>query len=292
MVALLSFGFAVAWRRRDRVVVRLYAVFGVVGAIGLFAVSRVFGEFFDYVIRWIWPINAIGTLAAMLAIGRAVAARRIGFAPRLRRLAVVVTAIVSIVAVLQAGSAHIPGRLDSRLVGGLATGAQTGLSPQARYLLRWHDPQALGAAGFGLVLEMERRGFHVGVDAWARAGSQPFRVQPEDSAASVLWLVVGDRAIDEFARRGDAVLLTRFDPRTPAEAARSDAVRAELDRRFNETGRRDLIDKLDIQYGTTQVRFFEHLPDDLQQLVVEYNDLRSPGAIFEVPPFAPLFTLS
>ena len=36
------------------------------------------------------------------------------------------------------------------------------LDPKERYQVRWDDPAYLGGIGFGLVLELERRGFDVG----------------------------------------------------------------------------------------------------------------------------------
>ncbi len=292
MVALVAGGVWVAWRRRDREALALFAVCGAATAIGLFSVTRVFGEFYDYVVRWVWPINAIAALAALLAIGRAATDRWPGHLPRLARWAVVMPVLLVVAAGLQATGARPPHESDSRLVGGLSGPLADHLSPDARYLLRWHDPAALGGVPYGLVLEMERRGMHVGVDAWGKAAAQPFRVQAEETASTVLWYISGDRSIAKFAERADAVLLASFDPRSAADQARSDEVRALIESRLTELGRAELIRRLDEQYGTTQIRFFEKLPADVVDLVTEYNDLREPGAVFEVPTFAPLFTAS
>ncbi len=290
MVALVGAGLWWAWRRRDRPVLALYAVWGAVTAIGLFSVTRVFGEFYDYVVRWMWPINAVAVLAALLSIGRGVASRTPNHAPRWELAVGGVSAILLIAASAQAVGTRPAHESDSRLVGGLSGSLTAKLSPDARYLLRWHDPAALGGVPYGLVLEMERRGVHVGVDPWGRAAAQPFRVQPEETASTVLWYISGDHSIAEFEQRSDAVLLARFDPRQPEDRDRSHQVRAQIESRLTEIGRAELIPKLDEQYGTTQIRLFEHLPADVIKLVIEYNDLREPGAVFEVPIFAPLFT--
>ena len=292
MLALVTGGLWVAWRRRDRATLALFGVWGAATAIGLFSVTRVFGEFYDYVVRWIWPINAIAVLAALLAIGGAVADRRPAHRPLMARVAIAMPVVLVAVAALQAMGARPPHESDSRLVGGLSGPLADHLSPDARYLLRWHDPAALGGVPYGLVLEMERRGFRVGVDPWGKAAAQPFRVQPEETASTVLWYISGDRSIAKFAGRDDAVLLASFDPRSPADRGRSDQVRAMIESRLTELGRAELIPRLDEQYGTTQIRFFEQLPADVIDLVTEYNDLREPGAVFEVPIFAPLFVTS
>ena len=290
MVALVAVGLSVAWRRRDRSVLALFAVWGAAMAIGLFSVTRVFGEFYDYVVRWIWPINAIAVLAALLAVGRAAVHRWPTHQLQLARLASAAPVVLMVVAGLQAAGARPPHESDSRLVGGLSGPLADHLSPDARYLLRWHDPAALGGVPYGLVLEMERRGIHIGVDAWGKAAAQPFRVQPEETASTVLWYISGNRSIAKFAGRDDAVLLASFDPRNTADRARSNEVRALIESRLSELGRAELIPRLDEQYGTTQIRFFERLPPDVIDMVTEYNDLREPGAVFEVPIFAPLFT--
>jgi hypothetical protein len=324
MGALVLSGLAVALFRKDRVALELYGVVGTVTLIGLISVTRIFGEFYDYLLRWIWPINAISVAAALFAWARALTrsegrdpvpnysllssgAADLGRRPQrdttdepdtieLRHepryhatAAVLLIATIGTLglASIQAVGATPKNESDSRLVGALSAQLAPKLTPKlasdSRYLLRWHDPAALGGGAYGLVLELERQGFKVGVDAWGRAAAQPYRVMPEETANSVLWFVSGDISIDKFAARPGAVLLAEFDPRSPADQQRSTEVRAQIEARFIQLGRTELISKLDEQYGTTQIRFFEDLPPDAIALVEEYNDLRVPGAVFEVP---------
>ena len=297
MLLVVLSGLVIAVRRRDRPALELYGVVVVATAVGVIATTRIFGGFYSYLLRWIWPLNALSVAAATfawvrhLADQRALAAttddplgRPLGrAAPRVDRVLAAAVAGLLLASALQAVGAQPVNISDSRLVGGLAEQLTPRLSQDARYLLRWHDPAALGGVAYGLVLEMERRGFHLGVDPIARAAAQPFRVQSEETANAVLWFVTGEISIARFMARSGAERLAAFDPRSPSEQRRSDVVRAEIEGRLEQLGRADLIEQLDEPYGTANIRFFVDLPTDLHDLVVEYNDLRVPGAVFEVP---------
>jgi hypothetical protein len=324
MVALVLSGLAVALKRKDKIALELYGVVGAVTVVGLVAITRVFGEFYDYIIRWVWPLNAISVAAALFAWARsttrseghdplpsysmlnAVGAADLGrlwrrpppkhvaepaiveirHNDRYKKVAAgLMSATMAVVLLASFGAVGAKPRndSDSRLVAGLSEQLVIKLPSDSRYLLRWHDPAALGGGAYGLVLELERQGYKIGVDQWGRAAAQPHRVFPEESVGSVLWYITGDVSIQSFGTRPGATLLATFDPRSPEEQQRSSAARAELERRFTDMARPDLIERLDEQYGTTQIRFFEDLPQDLLDLVEEYNDLRVPGAVFQVP---------
>ncbi len=101
------------------------------------------------------------------------------------------------------------------------------LDRSEHYLLRWWDPTVLGATGFGTVLELERRGYTVGVDPQFAAAALPHRVQPEETASAVLYLVLGEVSIERARETPGLVELGGFEPRDAAGRQRS----AELRRR-------------------------------------------------------------
>ena len=117
------------------------------------------------------------------------------------------------------------------------------------YLIRWNDPATLGGVPFGVLLDLEKHGFHVGVDAASAAGALPHRVLPEASANQVLWVVLGETNIDLMRARADATELGYFDQRTPDEVTRSDALREHLIDRLIELDLACLVPKIDEQYG-------------------------------------------
>ncbi len=164
------------------------------------------------------------------------------------------------------------------------------LDPSDHYLIRWHDPATLGGVPFGMLLELEKEGFHVGVDAPSSAGALPHRVLPEASANSVLWVILGDNNIARMRAQTDAIELGYFDQRSPAEIAESDALRRHLDERLRELDLECLVPVLDSQYGQASfVLGGAPVPQDVADTAGAYNLLGLPVAVFELPPFVAPF---
>jgi hypothetical protein len=290
----------VAVRRRDRPALELLAVVGGASVVGIFAMSRIFGEFYDYVIRWMWIIAALAVVASAWALLRAWNDRDRGLdrtnqvqrSARVGVIGIVSVLAISVVAGIQMLGAELPAARNSRIVGGAVDIAAEApeLDPDGRYLVRWHDPASLGGVGFGALLELERRGFTVGVEAWASAGALPHRVIPEETATGVLWVVTGEPAIRDFEARDDAVKLAEFDERSPEEQAESAELRDRIEERLTEIGRADLIPTLDSQYGLTAFVIGDApVPQDVKELAADYVTLRLPAGIFLVPPGAPFY---
>ena len=285
----IAVGMMAWWRRRDGDRSRMLVVVGGSTLVGLYATSRVFGTFYDYVIRWMWVL-AVVWLAwsawALLASLSSTIRRRMG---------VGIGALI--VGVAAAGSAmsmgaEVPYRSDSRLVAAIGSQLENRLVGRdgAEFMWRWHDPASLGGTGFGMVLEMEKRGVVLKVDDWAKATVRPYRSFDESEADAVLWWVVGENNIARFSARPDAVKLAEFDPRSDVEKVESLDLRTRIEGRMKELGHPEWIELLDSQYGHTQVVYNVDSPQDLKNMVGRYNDLRLPGAVFEVPVGSPLFT--
>ncbi len=197
---------------------------------------------------------------------------------------VVIVAVTAVATVQFASRAEVAGVGDGKLVGGLADDVEDALSDDGRYLLRWWDPAGLGGPGFGLQVELERRGKSIGVDEQFAAASLPHRVLAEADATAVLYLVVGPKA-DEVRGTPGVQEITSFDPRTPEEQARSAELRAALEARLVEVGRAELVEALDAQYGQARLIFADPpLPPDVAAMAGEFVDLRQPGAVFLAPP--------
>jgi hypothetical protein len=267
---------------------------------GVASVVRVFGGYFEYTVRWWWVLTGLivaisASSLVPLAIRRP--SRRSG---SLRLGHAALAALIGVGAVSGVGAAQaaertkLPGAPDSRIVGGLMPGLVDGIEAtidptvsrreDPKFLLRWFDPQYLGASAFGLLLELERQGLDVRVDPAFAAAALPHRtVAEEDADGGVLWLVIGQR-IDAVRATPGVVEMAYYDTRSPQDALRSAVVRATLTDRFDELGRPELADQLDQQYGLTSLLFApEPLPADIAALVVEYLELGQPAAVFLVP---------
>lgn len=285
-VVLVGIGIVAARGRRRLQVAHL----GLGGAtiVGLVATARIFGNFYDYLIRWMWVLAVLWVVTSVVSI--------VGWSrvERVRR-PITIGGVVVLVMTAAWGSfasagAYPPYRHDSDLVAGLAPQLDEALpANHSSRLLRWHDPAALGGTAFGLVLEMEKQGVDLGVDPWGGAAARPYRVLTEDRADSVLWLVVGPENIDRFASRADAIRIASFDPRSPDEKAESETLRAEIESSMLAAGHPEWIELLDSQYGHMQILLFTPISDELFTMVARYSEIRLPAAVFAVPPGAPLF---
>lgn len=276
--------------RRQRSLATLYAVVAGSSVVGLLATSRVFGEFYDYVIRWMWIQAALLVAVSFVGVARYRSVARVP----LDRV-VTAGAIAGVIALATVGSvasagAHPPYAPDSRVVAGLAPRLDDALGDRNDdFLLRWHDPASLGGTSFGIVLEMEKRGVPIHVEPWAGAAARRHRVIEENDADAVLWLVTGPENIEEFARRPDAVKLAETDPRSPAEAKESDVLRDRIESMMTDAGHPEWIELLDSQYGHMQVLLFTPISEELFAATARYSELRLPTAVFEVPVGAPYF---
>jgi hypothetical protein len=292
-VVLAACGAWFAVRRRDREVLTLQAVLGLAVVIGFVSTARIFGTFFDYVIRWMWPLAASVAMVSVWSLWRAATDPAAGLGNRpARLLALAGGAGLVVVTILGVGSGAVADATfprDSLMTAELSEQLAVRLDRAASYRLEHHDPVALGSAAFGIVLEMEKRGFNVGIDEAGRPGALPFRVVPRDRADAVLLYVVGDSAIAQLRADPAAVEVAYTDPRSPDEELLSAALLLELQQRMCAAGLQDLLPRLDDQYGFAALSFFDQLPPDETALLERYRDLRLPGAVFEVSPSSPPF---
>jgi hypothetical protein len=278
-VALVGAGASVAWRRRDRAVRDAWVVAGVALLLSAVTLLRIPGPIYDYIIPWLVAVAGFAAVVAVWSLWRAVPTGAMAGTAVLGGVLVMCTGA----ATLGAFDTPVPLARDSALTAALAPPAVRALPRDAQILLRFHDPVSLGAPGIGVLLELERRGFHVGVDPWLRANAMPHRVMALAEADTVVWVVTGERAIADTAAMPGAVELASADVRTPVERDRSAVLRARVEEGLRALGRDDLVVRLDEQYGVSQVEVVPGLPDALLADLRAYRELRLPGAVFTMP---------
>ena len=277
-----------AWQRRERVELTLYAVLCVATVLGLISTTRIFGTFFEYVIRWMSPLVAMWIAACLWSCWltwRSRATSRSSTRTLMAGAAVVVAlmTVVTAIGVARAVTAEIPYERDSTLTGALSAQLEHSLDPSLHYQINEFDPVALGSAAFGLALELERHHLHAGVGPWGVAGVMPFRVVSDELAESTLWYVASKPAIDAFSALPGAVVRASFDVRSAADVKRSDQLEADIQRALCDAGRQDLRGLLYARWGDTALAYTPGLPIDVAPLLQQYTDLRQPAAVVELP---------
>ena len=95
---------------------------------------------------------------------------------------------------------------------GVAGGGRRGV-----YLVSWTDPISIGTQGFGLLSELERRGFHVGAEPAHGPGVTPHRVLEPGQFTGVIHFSVGDD-INVWRAKPGARQVAYVDLRLPATA--------------------------------------------------------------------------
>jgi hypothetical protein len=256
--------------------------------LGFISTTRIFGTFFEYVIRWMSPLVAMWVAAALWSCWRTWQSRVQRSADgRLLTVGVAVLAavacLVTALGVARAATAEIPYERDSAIAGALSSQLAGVLDHSVRYQINELDPVALGSVAFGLALELERHGVRAGVGPWGTAGVMPFRVVDDEHAQSTLWYVATTPTITAISALPGAVVRASFDVRSAAEVQRSDRLEADLLQALCAAERPELRALLYARWGDTALAFTSGLPSTVAPLLQQYVDLRQPSAVIELP---------
>jgi len=294
---------ALAWRRGYRDLLQLHALLGAALVLGVLAVSRIFDTMWYYLLLWAWGLMVLALLTSVWTLVRAagdtLAARDDG-AAQLGRLARAGT-VALVVALLGIGGkftydaafyeppafeeTEILAVVTPALARELRSGDLPGGGETGRYRLHWgSDALAIGSQGFGLLLELERQGFDVGVIDSMGTGAVRHRVRPPDEATAQIEYVVGQRYVDCWSERPDAVEAVFHEPRDDAERAEFDRLHDEAVAELEAEGLDDLVALLDQNLFQTGIH--PDTPAEVGRKVTRMMDLGLPVAVFVVPPGA------
>jgi hypothetical protein len=225
-----------AWRRGSRELGLLHVVVGVALATGLVSIARIQGQVFEYLLMWSSGTAVVALGASLATVAVAVDARGAtspGLSRAGRAAPVGLTAVLVVAAAAttweaargtppQPGQAAVNTALLPEAVDALRAEGAPGGGIDGRYLVRSDDPVSGGLNTFTLLLELERRGFQVGVEEWAAVSARPFRLLAPQDATAVVTYVVGP-AIEDWRARPGAVEIAHAEP-PPGSAARFDRI--------------------------------------------------------------------
>jgi hypothetical protein len=298
LVLLAVWGAAVAVAARARLRRWLQLDLVVAGALvlGVVSASNILGKVWYYLTLWAWVTTALLVLS-ILGTAAAVLEPRLGAHARARWTRASLAALVALVGVSSARlaieatdavsrepvlSEHL-GLVVAPTAAALRSGTGAATGEEGRYVVTWSDPLYIGSEAFGLINELERDGFDVGVRDFWRTPVTPHRVIPPGEVDALVHFASGE-AIDAWRDRPGVVEAVHVDPRTSAEREEYERIVEELTERFREQGADDLIPGLSGNvFGTSlDPRLGQHERDQLQRML----DLGLPISVFIAPPDA------
>jgi hypothetical protein len=283
-----------ACRLRHRALLRLDVVLGVAVVLALVSMTRIFGLVWYYLVLWAWGITALMTLAVVWTAAVLVN-RRLDRTGGTRALTIGAGALVGIVALfsalltVDAASVDLPApRLSEtlsvlvpRTVDALEQPSAPGGGRDGRYLVTLHDPVDIGANGYGLVNELDRHGFDVGMIEAFGPGATRYRVRDPADATGVVHLAIGTENIDVWRAKPGVREVARTDPRSPGERAEFARLRTEVIDEFNAAGLGELVRTVDGNLFGLSLN--TRVPESTRQKVVRMTNLGLPAAVFIGP---------
>jgi hypothetical protein len=284
----------VARRLGHRALLRLHLVVAVALVLALVSMSRIFGLVWYYLVLWAWGINALMLLAtgwtAVLLVRR-----RLDASARRRAASLGTAVLVGIVALFSAmltydaTSVEVPAlRLSNTLsvlvpptVDALEQPSAPGGGRDGHYLVTIRDPVTIGATGYGLVNELGREGFNVGVLENYGPGATRYLVMDPADATGVVHLAVGRADIEAWRAKPGVREIAYTDQRPRRERAEYERLRSEVIDELNAAGLSDIVPIVDDNiFG---VGLNTRVPDATRPKVVRMIKLGLPSAVFIGP---------
>jgi hypothetical protein len=282
-----------AWRAGHRLLRSLNVVIGWALLLGAFSMSRIFGKVWYYLTLWAWTTTLFVVVSIVWTVSALVQQRRndsralprvvIGYGIAVAGVLSLVVATISAFGV-RAPEEYLSDTLGE-LVGPTADALDRGdgeaVGHDGTYVVTWNDARNFGSQGYGLVNELERRGFHVGVpDTW-RVPVTPQRVIPFAAASAEVRLATG-AYIETVRALPGAVEVIEYDPRSAADLVEYEQLRAQITDALIAGGSADLLAMLDTNLFGLQVD--PRVPPHVQRMVDRLLHLGGPAAVFIVPP--------
>ena len=300
-LALWALAALAAVKLRIRSLILLHVAVAVGLVLLVFDVSRIFGTVWYYLLLPVWVVAALMGVAlvwtAAALLGRVVPLKWRDVLDRCGTAALVVVIVLFCGRLAWAAPSipHsdalisdelrgvIPGTLEA-LDHGL--GGATGHA--GRYLVSWDDAAYINSPGYGLLNELERRGFDVGAADAFSVIVTPHRVITEDQATARVELATGVW-IDRFRALPGATQVAYFDPRTPVQQARFSQLHTELIALLHARGFDDLIRRVDDNLFSAAIDARVYYDSEIAPRFSEMLGIGVPMAVFISPPSVKLF---
>jgi hypothetical protein len=295
--ALLLVAFFVAayfaWRLRNRSLLVLDGVLAMALGLGLISSARIFGTVWFYLLLWAWALAALMLFAIGWTIVELVRARWNDDVSRRNARWGAATlgtlvAISTLVFAFQASDVTVQTPRVNETLGQVVGPTADALRQIEQrgdggpYLVTWlPDAQAIGAAGFGLLNELDRRGFNVRAEEQFRPGATRYHVIDARTPTLEVHLATGPD-IANWQRDSRYTQVASFDPRSPAERAKFDDLHRQVMGELGQDGLTALEPQVDS--NLFMLGLAPNVPAATRHKVAEMLDLGMPMAVFIGPP--------
>lgn len=284
---------ALVWPVAPRRLRLLHGVAAVAFVLALVSGAEVTGELWQYVVLWATPLSLLVVVLMIWSVALVVRERLAAeHGPAATKAALGALGLLGVLAAslaTAAGTDATPahdrlsrelGTVTVETVQALSRPDRPGGGRDGRYLVRWEDPIVIGAQGIGLLNELERAGFSVGVDAPFGAGATRHRVLDPDDATAVVQVATGS-AIATWERRPDAVRVARADIRTDAERTEFDRLVGSVIARLRQRGQTEVANEVGTNLFTASIR--QDIGDDVRTDMERALTIGAPVAVFVLP---------
>lgn len=280
VVAVWLVAFVVAVRLRERRLVRAHAVVAVALAVAVLSTGRIFGKVWYYLTLWSW---SIALLAVAVSVWTAAVwwERRDGRPLPLVKVAVAAVALAGVCFLKDAAMVDPPEPRLSRSLDAVLDDTAAALDPDGVYAVVWNDAYYFGSQGYGLISELERRGFDARAYETYRVPVTPHRITDPASATAEVVFATGVN-VAAWRDRDEAVEIAWFEPRSAEELAEYERLRGEVIAELEAEGLDDVVALVDTNlFGAS---LDARVPVATEQKMARMLVLGQETAVFLAPP--------
>ncbi len=295
VVLLLVFALSIlaAWRLRHRAILLLDAVLVVALGLGLVSAARIFGTVWFYLLLWAWGLVALMLFATGWTAVEVLRTRpKVEGSRTAPRAGAAVLAAVTVVAAavfaFQASDVTVQTPRLNNTLGALIGPTTSALDrveaggARGPYLVTWlPDAEAIGSAGFGLLNELDRRGFDVRAGEAFRPGATRYHVIDDRTPTFEVHLATGPDIVN-WQHDSRFRQVAYADPRDDAERARFEQLHAQVVADLRAAGMGSLVPQVD--NNLFMLALAPGVPRATQRSITQMLDLSMPMAVFIGPP--------
>lgn len=277
---------AMAARLAHRPLMALHVTLLVTLALTTVSMSRIFGVRWYYLTLWAWITTTLIIVAVLWTAVAWLRERRPAIGDAFTTVRVVgsgvtLAVVTTISMIVLAPSTDHPEEYLGDTVAALVGPTADVLDPDGTYVVEFKDAYFFGSQAFGLVGELERAGFDVGMYEFWRVPITSSRTKAIGDVDAEIVFVTGG-FIEEWRANPGVEEVAYTDPRTDAQRAEYDDLREALIIELRAQGLDDLLDSIDTNLFGLNID--QRLSPKAKSLSEQMKVLGVASAVFLAPP--------